>query len=227
MKTSKMLGAFALTAALAMGTVPAFAAISYGEGTLSYDGTQTSVGDDKLVSNVTYGADNKANATGDTAVYATSYVPQLNVTIPIEMGVAFPADSGKIIFPSDDAYQIKNNSTTNGIKIVSVEAKSTKSDFVLDGNVTPTAPTTAGINCAYSINAAPATGTAKDLEESTGTAQTLDGWTIAAAVDDTTASTLPVKFTGNATYAAGVNGNVFAMNALKIANLSYVVESAA
>lgn len=224
MKTSKMLGAVALTAALAMGTVPAFAAISYGEGTLSYDGTQTSVGDDKLVGNVNV---TDGTASGDTAVYATSYVPQLNVTIPIEMGVAFPADSGNIIFPSDDAYQIKNNSTTNGIKIASVEAKSTKSDFTLDGNFTPAAPTATGINCAYSILAEPSAGTQIQLAESTGTAQALTGWTISPAVSDTTASTLPVKFSGKATYAAGVNGNVFAMNALKIANLSYVVESAA
>ena len=118
MKTSKMLGAVALTAALAMGTVPAFAAISYGEGTLSYDGTQTSVGDDKLVGNVNT-AD--STASGDTAIYATSYVPQLNVTIPIEMGVAFPAADGKIIFPSNDAYQIKNNSDTNKVTIYKLD----------------------------------------------------------------------------------------------------------
>ncbi len=224
MKTSKMLGAVALTAALAMGTVPAFA-VSYGAGDLTYDGTQTSVGDDKLVGNVNT-AD--STASGDTAIYATSYVPQLNVTIPIEMGVAFPAADGKIIFPSNDAYQIKNNSDTNKVTIESVLARTTKSDFKLVKTVT--SGTVTGTSADYSIKAQPSVGDPVQLEEADITnpvPQDLTGWEIAAAPSTTTPSTLPIAFSGDAAYASGKDGNVFAMNALKIANLSYVVKSVA
>lgn len=136
MKTSKMLGAVALTAALAMGTVPALAAQPEDPSIVP----PQEVGRDQVV-NATYDKDKKtASGHGDTAIYGQSYIPQLNVTIPIEMGVALPAVDGDIVFPT--TYTIKNNGTDD-VTVTKVKGKGS-SDFALATEMQPTAAMVTG-----------------------------------------------------------------------------------
>lgn len=104
MKLTKMAGAFALTAALAMTAVPAFAAA---------DATNTD--------NFKDGGNNTATAT--TKVYAEAINASLNATIPTRVAIVVPATgSGEIKAPSSDVYKIINNTTTNQVFLRSVEA---------------------------------------------------------------------------------------------------------
>lgn len=118
MKLTKMAGAFALTAALAMTAVPAFAAA---------DATNTD--------NFKDGGNNTATAT--TKVYAEAINAALNATIPTRVAIVVPATgSGEIKAPSSDVYKIVNNTTTNQVFLKGVEA--TPGSFALSN-------TTAGI----------------------------------------------------------------------------------
>lgn len=222
MKTSKMLGAVALTAALAMGTMPAFAAAP------KVATAPGAVGDDTLVSNVTKsddGATNTGNA--DTTVWAQSYVPQLNVTIPIEMGVAFPAANGKIIFPSDTAYKIINNGE-NAVKVEEVKATQ-KGTFQLVNEITESTTPSTGMNAVFNITMK-RTGvmeTPIPVNAMSGTtAQTTQlNWTIDGASGTGSSTEQAVTFAGNAKYASSVDGSVFANDILEVALLSYTVSA--
>lgn len=117
MKLSKMAGAFALTAALAMGTVPALAA-------------ETATGNMKDFSDgATWGSSNEAAATGDTVVRAFAFNEQLNATIPLEITVVFPSTGGAITAPDKTAYKIVNNSTKADIKVVEAELSGANTAF--------------------------------------------------------------------------------------------------
>ncbi len=114
MKTSKVFGAIALSAALVMGTVPAFAALP-------------TVDEQKDITNVksftqTGSSDLVYQGNGNTDIKASTYVPQLNVTVPVRMEVALPAVNGDIVFPTTDAYRIYNNSTDQEAYIQKVKA---------------------------------------------------------------------------------------------------------
>lgn len=98
MKMKKMIGALALTAALAMGTTPAFAA-------------GTSVGNDQLFAQIGNAADNMAQ--GSTVVNGQAINAQLIVTVPIELTVVVPTVGGDLICPSSTAYRIQNQSNNS------------------------------------------------------------------------------------------------------------------
>lgn len=112
MKIQKMVGAFALTAALAMGSVPAFAA-------------QPSVGPDS----------DAFSETGNTEIKATvdKYDENVRATVPLEVVVVFgPEGAQDIIGPTSGKYAIKNVGTGD-IKVTNVALSETTSQFDFEG----------------------------------------------------------------------------------------------
>lgn len=105
MKMKKMVGALALTAALAMGTTPAFA-------------TGTAVGNDALFSQLGNAADNKA--TGNTIVNGMPINAQLIVSVPIDITVVVPTTGGDLICPTSTAYRIQNRSN-NSVYVIGAQ----------------------------------------------------------------------------------------------------------
>lgn len=102
-KTKKMAAALALSAALAMGAVPAFAA----------DASVNSSG------SFTDGNDNTGAASTTLNVYATA--SQIQATIPVDITVVTPLEGGAITAPSASAYKIVNNNATSGLKVTKVQ----------------------------------------------------------------------------------------------------------
>ena len=100
MKSTKMIGAFALTAALAMGTVPAFAATSapLAENDEYINASYTNT------SNILEGS--TGSATTEVEVFSVN--SQINATIPVKVVVVVPSIGGDIVAPTAKAYQIKN-----------------------------------------------------------------------------------------------------------------------
>lgn len=106
MKLTKIAGAVALTAALAMSAVPAFAAV---------DATNV---ENFKVSNTD---PNTSEAT--TEVYYELLNSDLNASIPTRVCVAIPTTGGRITAPDSSAYVIKNNGTnTKGLKITKISS---------------------------------------------------------------------------------------------------------
>lgn len=145
MKATKLLGSIALTAALAMGTVPAFASVNAPTDWLN--GTDQGIGgagvstDNKMITNLTNTNDNKKQGTGSTAVKATVFDADMQVTIPLQLSVAFASVGSELTCPSDGAYAITNNGT-DAVKITNINANS--SQFTLaeltSSNITNTSP---------------------------------------------------------------------------------------
>ena len=102
-KTKKMAAVLALSAALAMGAVPAFAA-------------DASVG---KTGSFTDGNDNTGSASTALNVYATA--SQIQATIPVDITIVTPIEGGTITAPSADAYKIVNNNATKGLKVTKVQ----------------------------------------------------------------------------------------------------------
>ena len=112
MKATKLLGSVALTAALAMGAVPAFASqtapsdwqpgVDQGIGGAGVSNTN------KMV-NVSTDANNIKTGSGATAVKASVFDADMQVTIPLQLSVAFASVGSALTCPSDGAYQIINN----------------------------------------------------------------------------------------------------------------------
>lgn len=102
-KTKKMAAALALSAALAMGAVPAFAA-------------DASVG---KTGSFADGDDNTGSASTALNVYATA--SQIQATIPVDITIVTPIEGGTITAPSADAYKIVNNNATKGLKVTKVQ----------------------------------------------------------------------------------------------------------
>lgn len=105
MKTKKMIGALALTAALAMGTAPAFAA-----------GTE---------------ADNAFSDSGSTEVKAKvdTVNKQVRATVPLQVTVVFGATGGgEITGPSAGAYKVTNIGEGD-IKLTNIELTGMHSTF--------------------------------------------------------------------------------------------------
>ncbi len=91
MKLTKMAGAFALTAAMAMTAVPAFAA----------------AGADNVEQFKTSDVANESTAT--TKVYAETINAQLNATIPTRVAIVIPSTGpGEVTCPSAGEYKIVN-----------------------------------------------------------------------------------------------------------------------
>lgn len=102
-KTKKMAAALALSAALAMGAVPAFAA-------------DASVG---KTGSFADGNDSTGSASTALNVYATA--SQIQATIPVDITIVTPIEGGTITAPSADAYKIVNNNATKALKVTKVQ----------------------------------------------------------------------------------------------------------
>lgn len=143
MKATKLLGSVALTAALAMGTVPAFASVNapsdWENGTdQGIGGAGVSV-NNKMITNLTTDStnNNHKTGTGSTAVKASVFDADMQVTIPLQLSVAFASIGSELTCPSDGAYNIINNGD-KPVKITHINA--TGSGFTLgDYDTTKTA----------------------------------------------------------------------------------------
>ena len=127
MKATKLLGSVALTAALAMGTVPAFASVNapsdWENGTdQGIGGAGVSV-NNKMITNLTTdaGNNNHKTGTGSTAVKASVFDADMQVTIPLQLSVAFASIGSELTCPSDGAYNIINNGD-KAVKITHITA---------------------------------------------------------------------------------------------------------
>lgn len=100
--TKKVLATLALSATLAMGAVPAFAADASVGKTGSFDD----------------GGNNTGSASTALNVYATA--SQIQATVPVDITVVTPIEGGTITAPSADAYKIVNNGT-KGLKVTQVQ----------------------------------------------------------------------------------------------------------
>lgn len=131
-KTSKLFGAVACSAALALGcAVPAFA----------------SSGDSNPQASVDTGTfEMKDGATtGKTDVDVLYKVDQINASLPIQVTIVASGDvmnADNIMAPDPSKYKIINNSKTVGIKVTKVQAANgtdTDNNWALENNVTPPA----------------------------------------------------------------------------------------
>ena len=147
MKATKLLGSVALTAALAMGTVPAFASVNapsdWENGTdQGIGGAGVSV-NKKMITNLTTDSNNHKTGTGSTAVKASVFDADMQVTIPLQLSVAFASIGSELTCPSDGAYNIINNGD-KPVNITHINATgsgftlgdydTTKSDLAAAGN---------------------------------------------------------------------------------------------
>lgn len=139
MKAKKLVGAIALTAALAMGTMPAFATTSnwYDAGGDFANGVAVGTADTSTTNNMATvnNSGSTKQATGSTKVYASVYDADINVTVPVAMAVAF-ANNGVSDIKTPTNYTVVNNSPDHAVKLVSV----TGTAGAL--SLTPTAPGT-------------------------------------------------------------------------------------
>lgn len=134
MKATKLLGSVALTAALAMGTMPAFAqataptdwenGVDQGIGGAGVSSTN------KMITNLTTDSTNTnhKSGTGSTAVKASVFDADMQVTIPLQLSVAFASIGSELTCPTAGTYQIINNGT-KAVKITNIKA--TSSQFTL------------------------------------------------------------------------------------------------
>lgn len=107
MKLTKMAGAFALTAAMAMAAVPAFAA-------------PAATNEDQFYPTDPF---NQNEASQTTEVYAELINKYLDATIPTRVAIVIPGQGGAITAPAKEAYKIHNNTTTNAIKLMDVSSQ--------------------------------------------------------------------------------------------------------
>lgn len=132
MKATKLLGSVALTAALAMGAVPAFAS----QTALSdwQPGTDQGIGgagvsNTNKMMNVSTDANNVKTGTGSTAVKASVFDADMQVTVPLQLSVAFASVGSTLTCPSDGTYQIINNGS-KPVKITNIAATPSGFDLV-------------------------------------------------------------------------------------------------
>lgn len=129
MKAKKLLGSVALTAALAMGTMPAFATVSSTAPTDGWNGADQGIANPGVsntmnVFNVT--GDNTRDpgndkvGVGQTQVRATVFDADCNVTVPMIVSVAFSTKGGELTCPNANAYQIYNNSDQKDVQITNI-----------------------------------------------------------------------------------------------------------
>ncbi len=135
MKATKLLGSVALTAALAMGTMPAFAqatapsewenGVDKGIGGAGVSSTN------KMITNLTTDSTNTnhKSGTGSTAVKASVFDADMQVTIPLQLSVAFASIGSELTCPTAGTYKIINKGK-KAVKITNIKA--TSSQFTLD-----------------------------------------------------------------------------------------------
>lgn len=102
--TKKVLATLALSATLAMGAVPAFAA-------------DVTVGD--AGSFTPQAGDTKGDAS--TAVNVFASASQIQATLPVDITIVTPSKGGTITAPSATAYKIVNNNATADLKVTAVQ----------------------------------------------------------------------------------------------------------
>ncbi|WP_165060925.1 hypothetical protein [Adlercreutzia sp. ZJ154] len=109
-KTSKLIGALGLSAALIVGTaLPAFAVESDENGIVTA-GTDVS------------STDSAGQTTGETTVYMAATQTQISATIPLAIAVYAPSAGGELTTPRESAYTITNNSENAKLYVSKVES---------------------------------------------------------------------------------------------------------
>lgn len=231
-KTSKLFGAVALSAALAMGTaLPAFAE-TVGVGT----GAETSK--DGVLSST---ANGQVKATGENVVnlYGYDVNNQITASIPVSVTVAAPVAGGAIKAPDPALYTITNTGSVP-IKVESVTGKAATGWKLVGGDLVDntgkyTAAVDQNLNTinlkVFSGNTAPAT-----VVE--GTAAPLAGaeFALAAKAADGTTSSVeltlegqaaPAGLTGGSNVSAnsGASAKLFSETASKAVTLTYTVSN--
>lgn len=117
--TKKALATLALSATLAMGAVPAFAA----DATVNDSGAFESTND--------------TTGKGTTQLNIQATASQIQATLPIDITVITPKSGGAITAPTDKAYKIVNNNATTPIKIKSIQGVDAN-DWAIKSAFTPT-----------------------------------------------------------------------------------------
>ncbi len=121
-KTSKLFGAIALSAAMAVGTaVPAFAAPQTNadgdpQPVVTWD---TDENGDIIPETIKDGTDGGA----DTPVYIDVKKSNIDVAVPIELRLVAETAGGSLICPSDNVYGVYNYSTNTAVYINKVEVE--------------------------------------------------------------------------------------------------------
>lgn len=174
----KMFAALALSATLAMGAVPAFAAD---------DGT--AVGENKNLD-----TDNKAT----TTVSVKTTVGQISAAIPVTATIVASMDGGAILAPSAaaDGYRIENNSIFS-IKVTGAEAKAGTGWELKNASIAEsTLPATASMGDIY-LTLQPGSDGSATAWNCGETFATGDSWVVPASADGKAAGVLPLQLAGN------------------------------
>lgn len=101
--TKRVLATLALSATLAMGAVPAFAADASVNDSGAFEATDQTTGK------------------GSTQLNVQATASQIQATLPIDITVITPTSGGAITAPTDKAYKIVNNNATTPLKIKSIK----------------------------------------------------------------------------------------------------------
>lgn len=167
MKLTKTLGAFALTAALAMGAIPAFAA-----------GVDVSSVEDQFVQQA---GDANDTASASTTIKGTAINEQLNAVIPIELTVVTPSAGGTLTCPDASAYRITNKGSSD---IYVIQAKATGSSFQMaamtaspTGSQNKMALQVAAGGKTVDLNTGLSSGEGIAVAQNASVGLTLSGWT--------------------------------------------------
>lgn len=180
----KMFAALALSATLAMGAVPAFAADSDGT---SVEGS----GDFK---------DNSNKAT--TVVSIKTDASQISATIPVKATIVAKANGGDITAPTADAYKVTNNSSFD-VYITSVKATEKAGWKLADSVDVTNNPTGTVADIALSVGPKGASATETDkptvLKKDTAVAVTGDAMKMSAKADSGTDNELGLVMKGQST----------------------------
>lgn len=148
MKKSSMFGAVALSAVMAMGAVPAFAAPTptaptKGDSAAAV-GNPDNADDNGMVQFQRPGNDGSADPSADTMVNVMYQETVIQATVPLQITIVAtgtPTQAGEIIAPTN--YRIENHSTGAGLRVKSVaSALSTDSDVQSGWDIAQVVPTT-------------------------------------------------------------------------------------
>lgn len=218
MKTSSKLGAVALTAALAMGTVaPAFAAGAEISGNVSDQNNS--------IEKFTQDADGDQTGSTGTEVTGTTYTAQLKVTVPMKIGVALPSDGGAMITPSawndtdKTGYGIHNESADTPVYVTKVNAQ----------NETETG-TVNSVATSFKLVTDATTGTPTDSDLVDFTLGMPDPVQLTNAGTATSSaiaaqSVLPISVSGNVKWRGNAADEALEGQAMKVTQIVYTVST--
>lgn len=163
--TKKVLATLALSATLAMGAVPAFAADAAVNKSGSFDTTGDKAGQ------------------GTTQLNVQATASQVQATLPIDITVVTPAKGGLITAPSANAYKIVNNNEKAPLMVTNIKGENANNWYIK----TQLSTTSEGF-------AANAVGEMK-LSVKAGASSAVDVTTAGTEIKDATAAyfTIPAK----------------------------------